>query len=107
MPRTKAGPQRPVDHGRPAALGLSVVLRPPDTADAAYRRTGRTRRALQPRLCAVADLRRVAHELLHRPLLPLARRDLERISAAGRRADAWRPSCGRSACARSSSAKRT
>ena len=48
------------------------------------------RRALQSRLCAVADLRRLPHELLHRPLLPVAWRHLERNPVARRRADARR-----------------
>ena len=60
-----------------------------------------------PRLCAVARLRRLAHELLHRPLRQLARRVLERLSAQGGRDDAWAITCARSACAPRSSARRT
>ena len=62
----------------------------PDPEDAEHRRAGRARRALHPRLRAVADLRPLAHELLHRPLHALARRALERLAAARRRTDAGR-----------------
>ena len=64
----------------------------PRLADPEHRRAGGARRALHPRLCPVADLRAVANELLHRPLHALARLELERLSAARRRADAGRPS---------------
>ena len=70
----------------------------PHLADAAHRCAGGARRALHARLCAVADLRRLAHELLYRPLRAVARRDLERLSAQGRRDDASAIICARSAC---------
>ena len=88
--RHAARQKHPLDHVRPAALRLSRLHRPPDAEDAEHRRTGGARRALLPRLCAVADLRPVAHELLHRALHALARLALERLAAARRRADAGR-----------------
>ena len=42
---------------------------------------------VQPRLCPVTRLRRVAHELLHGPLRQLSRRVLERLPAQGGGAD--------------------
>ena len=49
-----------------------------------------TRRALHARLRAVAGVRRLAHELLHRALRAVARRGVERLSAEGGRDDARR-----------------
>ena len=67
----------------------------------------RARRALLQCLCAVADLRSLADVLLYRPLHAFARFALERLAAAGRRADARRPSQRRSACATCWSARPT
>ena len=83
------------------------LLWPPAAADTEYRCAGCARRAVYPRLCPVAGLRAVAHELLHRPLHALARRQLERLPAARRRAHARRPPAANSACARAWSARPT
>ena len=55
----------------------------PYDQDPEHRCDGEARRSLQSRLRAVADLRSLAHELLHRPLHALARLALERMAACG------------------------
>ena len=88
----------PVHHVRPVAVRLSVLHRPSAPRYPAHRCAGGEGRALQPRLCAVADLRRVAHVLLHRPLRAVARRLVERVPAQGRRDDARRLPAPARAC---------
>ena len=73
-----------------------VLHRPSPPEDTEHRRAGGARRALHPRLCAVAGLRRLAHELLYRPLRAFPRRVVERLSAQGRRDDASAIICVRS-----------
>ena len=77
--------QRPLDHGRPVAVRLPVLRRTSDAANAASGCAGGPGRALRPRLCPVSVLRPVPSELLYRPLLPVPRRDLERLSGSRRR----------------------
>ena len=61
-------PKHPLDHVRPTALGLSFLRGTPDALDTEYRLDGGERCALFERLRAVADLRALAHVLLHRAL---------------------------------------
>src|ERR1700761_4866665 len=63
-----------------------------DAHDAEHRCDGQTRRAILKRLCAIADLRSLAHVLLHRSLYALAWVALEWLAVAGRRTDARRSS---------------
>ena len=79
----------------------------PQAAHPQHRCAGGPRRALHARLRAVARVRRLAHELLHGPLRAIARRDLERRAAEGRRDDARRLSAAARACRRRWSARRT
>ena len=79
----------------------------PQPAHAEHRCAGRARRALHARLRAVARVRRLAHELLHRPLRAVARRVLERRAAQGRRDDARRLPAAARACRPRWSARRT
>src|SRR6476469_5070113 len=62
-----------------------------DTENAQYRCAGNARRALLKRLCAIADLRPLAHVVLYRALHALAWLALERLAPAGGRTDARRP----------------
>ena len=87
---TRAHQEHPLHHVRPAALGLSVLLRASQARHAQHRCAGGPGRALHARLRAVARVRRLAHELLHRPLRAIARRGLERRAAEGGRDDARR-----------------
>src|SRR5450759_5386387 len=57
-----------------------------------YRCDGKARGAFLKRLCAIADLRPLAHVLLYRPLYALAWLPLEWLAAARRRTDAGRSS---------------
>jgi hypothetical protein len=57
-----------VHHVRPAALGLPVLLRPPEPAHTEHRFTHRARRAFRPRLLPGAVVRAIACELLQRTL---------------------------------------
>ncbi len=79
----------------------------PQAAHAQHRRAGGAGRALHARLRAVAGVRRLAHELLHRALRALARRHLERRAAQGRRDDARRLPAPARACRPCWSARRT
>src|SRR5579862_886538 len=88
--------KHPLHHVRPAAVGLPVLLWPSTSFDAEYRRTSGAWRALYPRLCVVADLRRLAHEHLYGPLRAIPWRSVERtgfrlaaITVASACAFAW------------------
>src|SRR5262249_60373660 len=66
------GPQHSLHHVRPAALGLPVLLRPPNARHAKHRRLSAERGALHARLRAVTGVWPLTHELLHRtpPAVP-------------------------------------
>ena len=93
--------QRPLDHGRPVAVRLPVLRRTSDAAHAAPGCAGGPRGPLRPRLCPVAVLRPVPRQLLYRTLLPVPRRNLERLSDSRRRVFSRRSSArpGRALCA--------
>src|SRR5262249_30260498 len=79
-------PQHPLHHVRPAALGLPVLLRPPNARHAKHRRLSAERGALHARLRAVTGVWPLTHELLR----AVPRRVLERLSPEGGRDDAGR-----------------